>query len=137
MHWFVIFTFLVVAYIAFSFWIIGRVIAWNVVMAAVAMRGADEEGKKQLHATVFDLLMRNKLPASLYPESSAAVQYALLSLAMRELQVPTIDPAIPFRHLKKPLLADGARKHIWAVCRKVEAKYGISLPELHQPNAGS
>lgn len=101
------------------------------------MRQVDPELEKNLQSTVIRLLMEHRLDPALFVEGSVPVRYALISLAMRELGIPSVVPGIPLRHLKKPLLADGAIKHIWVVSKSFEARYGVSLPELRQPEPPS
>lgn len=132
MYWLLIIFIALAAYVVFSLWMIKRVVAWNVVMAALTIRQMTPDEVQQVEFTIVGMIARLRLDPNVFYSASAPVKYAFISLAMLELGRPAIDPLVPFRSLRSPLLADKAGSHIEIVRKKCEAKFGIPLDDLKQ-----
>jgi hypothetical protein len=117
-------------YAFWTFWRARRAVAWNVVNAALTLRGMAPEQVQALEQAVLDMLPGTSFGPKAFQNATPVVRLAFLSMAMHKQGVPPFDPDRPFRLLNSPHLARSATSHVVAVKTLVELKHGVRLTEL-------
>jgi hypothetical protein len=124
-------------YAVYSFWRGRRIVAWNVVNAALTMRSLDAGRQRQVEQAAHDLLPGYRMTEEAFRSLAPAVRYALYSMAFREMGIAPVEASQPFRKLDSPYLARSSTEHIRFVRILMEGQHGVSLTELDPSVGGS
>ncbi len=126
-----------VLYSGFAFWRRRRVIAWNVVQAALTRRHLAPEQMAEVDGAVREVLADLRMTPAALARAPVAVRFAVDSMAMHRLGMVPFGNVRPFGPLRSPHLARSVAQHIRVVRFRVENRHNLRLTELDTPSSAN